>query len=60
MANFTIEETYQLEDNSNDDIQVLNNLKKIRSGDGTFNIAQGRIELRDSSGNIVVLLDANG
>ena len=36
------------------------NVKEIKSGDGSFYIHEGAIELRDSSGNIVVLIDANG
>jgi hypothetical protein len=53
-------EQQPLNDESKNSPEIFNNVKKIRSGDGTFNIANGRIELRDASGNIVVLLDANG
>jgi len=40
--------------------EYFSNVKRIRSGDGSFLIANGKIELRDSSGNIIVLIDANG
>ena len=40
--------------------QYIDNVKRLRSGDGSFKLEQGALELRDSSGNIVVILDANG
>jgi len=36
------------------------NVKEFKASDGSFYITNGRIELRDTDGNIVVLLDANG
>lgn len=56
MANFTIEETNQLEDNSNDDIQVLNNLKRLRSGDGSWRFEKGALIITDETGTDRVLI----
>jgi hypothetical protein len=36
------------------------NIKRLRSGDGSFQIENGALKLRDSSGNVVVIIDANG
>ena len=38
-------------------------IKDVRSfsmGDGVFKIINGRMEIRDSNGNIVILIDPNG
>ena len=59
MGEVTVE-PQPLEQISRNNPEIFNNIKRLRSGDGTFNIANGRIELRDSTGNIVVIIDANG
>jgi hypothetical protein len=62
MAEFKIpdDEITPIDGSSENTGKYLNNLKKLRAGNGSFNIENGRIELRDSSNNIIVLLDANG
>jgi hypothetical protein len=36
------------------------NIKRLRAGDGSFQIENGALKLRDSNGNVVVIIDANG
>ncbi len=37
------------------------NIKEMKVGNGNFYVdASGKLELRDSSGNVVVVLDPNG
>lgn len=40
--------------------QRFKNVKELKAGDGSFKLTSGKLELRDSNGNIVILLDANG
>lgn len=61
MSTFSIDPAKLLEENSIPPGGVImNNVKKLTSGDGSFNIQNGRIELRDANNLIVILLDANG
>jgi len=58
MSEFTLEDTgLNTEEVGGFD---QSNIKRLRAGDGSFEIVNGTIKLRDTSGNIVVLIDANG
>jgi hypothetical protein len=57
MAEFTIEPRSYEQQSTNG--ESFKNVKEIKSGDGSFYISSGKIELRDSSGNVVILIDAN-
>lgn len=59
MSEFTIEPQPLIDENPNTD-KVFKNVKELKAGDGSFMIKEGRIELRDTAGNIVILMDANG
>jgi len=58
MSEFTLEDTgLNTEEVSGFD---QSNVKRLRSGDGSFEIVNGKIILRDTDGNITFLADANG
>lgn len=59
MAEFTIEPQPLIDEKPNTE-KRFKNVKEIKAGDGSFEIYEGKLVLRDSAGNIVVLLDANG
>lgn len=59
MSEFTLKYQPLAMDEPNTD-KVFKNVKEIKASDGSFQIKDGRLELRDSSGNIVILMDANG
>lgn len=59
MSEFQLEQTSLPMDEPNTQ-QRFKNVKELKASDGSFRISKGRLELRDSSGNIVILLDANG
>jgi len=41
--------------------EVLKNVKELKVANGNFYIdPSGKLELRDSNGNVVILLDPNG
>lgn len=41
--------------------ESFKNIKEMKVGNGNFYVdASGKLELRDSSGNVVVVLDPNG
>jgi uncharacterized protein YxjI len=50
-------EQYPMQENTG---ERFKNVKELKAGDGSFLIRKGRLELRDTAGNIVILLDANG
>jgi hypothetical protein len=40
--------------------KVFKNVKEFKASDGSFAIKEGRVEMRDTDGNIVILFDPNG
>lgn len=41
--------------------EVLKNVKEMKIGNGAFYVdAEGKVEIRDSAGNVVILIDPNG
>jgi hypothetical protein len=61
MAEFVVEPAPLQEPNSNMNGEYFKNVKEVKVGDGSFYVSQsGRVELRDSLGNISILLDPNG
>jgi len=60
MSEFTLQETELNQDSIPVGGNIFNNVKRLSSGDGSFLISEGKIELRDSDGNVVVKFDANG
>lgn len=56
---FVTNENPLVDENPNTD-KVFKNVKELKASDGSFRIKDGRVELRDTAGNIVILLDANG
>lgn len=47
--------------NVNSNGESFKNIKEMKVGNGNFYVdASGKLELRDSSGNVVVVLDPNG
>jgi hypothetical protein len=59
MSEFTVEpKSYDLpQEDPNGG--TFKNVKEIKAGDGSFYISGGKLELRDSIGNVVILMDAN-
>lgn len=61
MGDFELEEKVDDFENSYDfKGKTIRNVKEFSVGNSDFVIRNGRLEIRDSSGNIVVLIDANG
>ena len=59
MSEFSSSNEELLMDAPNND-KSFKNVKEIKSSDGSFAIRDGRLEMRDTAGNIVILLDPNG
>ena len=41
-------------------VGIYDNVKRFRAADGSYSFDNGVIRLRDSSGNVVIILDPNG
>ena len=59
MAEFTLQPSELPMERPNTD-QNFKNVKEFRASDGSFAIKDGKTEFRDTSGNIVILIDPNG
>ena len=61
MAEFTVENAQLDIPQTPQNGDVFKNVKELKAGNGNFYVdASGKITLRDTSGNIVVLIDPNG